>query len=151
MNQSAYDFLIKEKTRKSKLDNLSYTDLRTQSYLMSGNISTRKKKLIFKVRTRMVQVGDNFGKKEDLCRICLLELNTQSHLTQCSVLKVKYPEIFKLYGYLWYHTRQTIWIFLVPHQTNKKMLLIFLKSVFEKGTKQHNKTRYNLKKDQVQF
>ena len=42
----------------------------------------------------MVQVGDNFGKKEDLCRICLLELNTQSHLTQCSVLKVKYPEIF---------------------------------------------------------
>ena len=94
MNQSAYDFLIQEKTRKSKLDNLSYTDLRTQSYLMSGNISTRKKKLIFKVRTRMVQVGDNFGKKEDLCRICLLELNTQIHLTQCSVLKVKYPEIF---------------------------------------------------------
>ena len=61
---------------------------------MSRQISTRKKKLIFKVRTRMVQVGDNFGRKEDLCPICLLNFNTQPHLTQCLVLQDKFPEIF---------------------------------------------------------
>ena len=74
MIQSAYDFL--------------------KPYLLSRNISTRRKKLIFKVRTRMIKVGDNFGKKEDLCPICFLELNTQPHLTQCSVLKQKFPDIF---------------------------------------------------------
>ena len=35
----------------------------------------------------MVKVGDNFGKKDELCPVCVVELNTQRHLTECTVLK----------------------------------------------------------------
>ena len=42
----------------------------------------------------MVKVGNNFGKKEELCPICISEKNTQPHLTQCSTFKIKCPELF---------------------------------------------------------
>ena len=75
------------------MDPFNYTEFKTQPYLLSGNISTRKKKLLFKVRTRMVKVGDNFGKKDELCPVCFLESNTQRHLTECTVLKQKFPQL----------------------------------------------------------
>ena len=74
--------------------NLNYTQFQTQKYLLSGNISTRSKKLLFKAGTRMLKVGDNFGKKEELCPLCLLEYNTQSHLVECVVIKMHSPDIF---------------------------------------------------------
>ena len=75
------------------MDNLNYKDFRTQPYLLSGKISTRKKKFLFKTRTRMVNVGDNFGKKKELCPVCLVEFNTQRHLTECTVLKQHCPQM----------------------------------------------------------
>ena len=35
----------------------------------------------------MVWVGDNFGKKEELCPVCALDLNTQRHLTLCRIIQ----------------------------------------------------------------
>ena len=69
------------------MDSLQYESLQTQPYLSSCNISTRQKKLLFKARTRMVWVGDNFGKKEELCSACSAEPNTQQHLTVCATIR----------------------------------------------------------------
>ena len=45
----AYAYLIIEKNKLSKLKNLQYTDLTMQKYLKSNQISTRMKKLLFKI------------------------------------------------------------------------------------------------------
>ena len=46
------------------------------------------KKFIFKLRTRMIQVGDNFGRKEP-CPICQEGNNNQQHLLECSYLNIR--------------------------------------------------------------
>ena len=72
---------------------LTYNNFQTKSYLTSSKISTRRKKLLFRARTRMLPVGDNFGKKEELCPLCCLQRNTQFHLLECVVIKMHCPEI----------------------------------------------------------
>ena len=54
----AYEHLIIEKNKLSKLKNMQYTELTMQKYLKSNQISTRMKKLLFKLRTRMIDVGN---------------------------------------------------------------------------------------------
>ena len=89
MEKAAFDFLIKEKNKKSKLSNLNYTSLQCQSYLLSNKISTRR----FRARCRMINIGDNMGRKDELCPACELELNTQKHITECIVIKMSCPSI----------------------------------------------------------
>ena len=69
--------------------------MNTQEYLNSQDISIRRKKLLFKLRTRMVNTADNFGLQIP-CKLCGLTLENQSHLTQCIVLKLRCPELLEL-------------------------------------------------------
>ena len=57
----AFNYLIKEKNKKSKLSELKYNDLNMQSYFQTHLISKRKQILLFKFRSRMINVGANFG------------------------------------------------------------------------------------------
>ena len=93
MESAAFEFLIQEKNKKSKMANLNYTSLNCQSYLLSDKISTSRKRLLFRARSRMIKVGDNMGNKEELCPACNLELNTQKHITECIVIKMQCHKI----------------------------------------------------------
>ena len=96
MSKLVFEYLLNDKNTKSKskLKNLEYTKLEIQKYLTSDKLSTRRKKLMFIARTRMLQVGDNFGNKDELCPLCLLEKNDQPHIIQCLVVQFKCPEVF---------------------------------------------------------
>ena len=69
----------------SKIINNKYSELMLQEYFNSDEINKNTKLFIFKLRTRMVQVGSNFGKVE-ACPVCLEGNNDQSHLLQCTSL-----------------------------------------------------------------
>ena len=64
-----------------------------QPYLISKNITTRQKKVIFRFRTKMVNVGHNYGRKLK-CSLCKLEDDTQEHLFNCLILKLSCPELY---------------------------------------------------------
>ena len=65
-----------------------------QPYLKTNEINISKKKLLFKARTRMLNVNDNFGEKI-LCPLCEIDLDNQKHLISCIILKMENSEIFR--------------------------------------------------------
>ena len=84
---------IEEKDMK-KLKNIKYKKLEIQPYLKSNNISLRKKKILFKARTRMLNVKGNFRDKSP-CPLCYLEEDRQEHLMACLMIKLKCPIILE--------------------------------------------------------
>ena len=72
---------------------LKYYQLKHQEYLKSDQISVTKKKLLFKFRTRMVNVGQNFGNTKP-CPFCKIDDDSQKHMMECFVMKLKNPKIF---------------------------------------------------------
>ena len=74
-----------EKTKLSKIASMEYKRLELQPYLTDQTLSVRLKCLTFRWRTRMVNVGWNYGRKEK-CPICLNDDDTQSHLMFCDKL-----------------------------------------------------------------
>ena len=95
--------LQKQKIKHSKMDNLSYSDLKIQNYFLSDEISTSEKKMLFRIRTRMEQFGENFrgGKDYVMCPLCKLHIDTQDLCLQCPEVakKIKSSSDFKeMYG-----------------------------------------------------
>lgn len=95
IKQKAMESLNEEKEKRSKIKNLKYDQLNLQEYLNSPDISLRRKKLLFKIRTRMICTAENFGLKIP-CKLCGLDSDNQNHLTQCIVLKLRCPELLDL-------------------------------------------------------
>ena len=89
------DELNEEKENRSKIKNLIYKELKTQKYLKCKEIGIRRKKLIFKLRTRMIDTPENIG-KEVICKLCGLDFDSQTHIIQCIVLKLKCPELLQI-------------------------------------------------------
>ena len=83
------------KTKHSKSVNLQCDDLKTADYIDSPRLSLKEKQLLFKLRSRTLDVKDNFRNqhKDHLCISCGLFPETQSHLLEC-------PEIVKKLGYV---------------------------------------------------
>ena len=92
IKSAAFEYLKSGAESKSKSENLKYNDLKLQEYLKFNQISKTRKMLLFKLRSRMVKVNHNFGKKT-LCKICNLGPDDQQHLRQCVFMKLKCPEI----------------------------------------------------------
>ena len=85
----------------SKGSNLSYGKLKMRNYLKMKEIGRQHASLIFKFRTRMVQVKNNFKNthlKNMLCPVCLSgEEDTQEHLvSRTSLDKLVTIEQFRL-------------------------------------------------------
>ena len=76
------------------MKDLHYQRLEMQEYLKTNELSLIEKKLLFKFRTRMVEVGHNFGRKVQ-CPVCFIAPDNQQHLLSCVRIKVSVPEIFK--------------------------------------------------------
>ena len=91
--KKAMEFLLKEKESLSKLENLNYTSLSMQKYLKSNKVSTQHKKFIFRLRTRMLKVGRNFG-KQNLCPLCHLHEDDQRGLLDCIIIKLNCKELY---------------------------------------------------------
>ena len=97
---TAFKFLMDEKEGKSKLENIDYKDLQLQNYLKAKNVYYKKQSLLFKLRTRMINVNSNYG-KTTVCPLCLKSIDNQKHLIQsCEKLLIKdeaqivYEDIF---------------------------------------------------------
>ena len=65
-----------------------------QPYLSSNGISLKKKIILFKARTRMINVKWNFGEKV-LCPLCKIGEDKQEHLLDCVLLKLRNPTLFE--------------------------------------------------------
>ena len=85
--------LLAIKSRHSKGDNLDYTKLEINEYFRSKTITVAQALLLFKIRSRMLDVKMNFRDKyrnDDTLLQCDLcsngDLDDQSHVIQCSAL-----------------------------------------------------------------
>ena len=91
---AALKYLLEGNEDKTKLKNLKYYQLSIQSYLTSSKISTSMKKQLFRFRTKMTNVGFNYGNKI-LCPLCKLENDDQEHLFSCVVIKINCKELYR--------------------------------------------------------
>ena len=102
IKEYALDMLNEEKFKHSKMDNLIFTELKIQEYLVSESITLEEKRSIFQYRTRMAKFSENYRGKDPPkpCQVCLLHVDSQSHAVRCletmrSVRTVgNYEEIF---------------------------------------------------------
>ena len=60
-------------------------------------MTTRRKKLLFQFRTKMVKVGHNYG-KETKCPLCKLDNDTQEHIFDCIIMKIQCSDLFNSQG-----------------------------------------------------
>ena len=88
-------YLLEGNHEKIKLKNLKYYQLELQPYLKCQEISTRRKKILFKFRSKMINVGHNFGNRV-CCPLCKTEDDTQEHMMKCLVIKLKSQEVFHM-------------------------------------------------------
>ena len=65
-----------------------------QNYLSSTNLTLRQKKIIFKLRTKMVKVGYNYGKKV-LCPLCMMHKDSQEEMLEFIILKIRCKELYQ--------------------------------------------------------
>ena len=89
-------YLLREKERHKKGYHLNYQRLEIRDYLVSDKFTTAESKLLFKLRTEMLEVKSNFKGKykkknqtEDqylCCQLCKSHIDTQENLLLCTQL-----------------------------------------------------------------
>ena len=116
MNQTQYKTLIKQKVRdaaymefkdqqagheKGRLlehDNLS----KPKGYLLTNLPTNKQASLLYNLRCQTVSgIRDDFHRRYQgiKCQLCMLEIDSQSHILQCAVIKIQLSE----YSSLPYH------------------------------------------------
>ena len=100
----ALEYLLKLKSKHSKMANLQYVELKLQNYLKTKEITVQEAKNLYKFRTRGAKFGENMKSNLNVssaCPLCLVQPDTQEHsVEQCSVVKEKvkvrgsYSDIF---------------------------------------------------------
>ena len=89
--RKAFERLMNIKESHSKVENIVYSNLKMQNYLKPSRvrISQNEIQTIFKLRSRVIDVKQNFrGKYENLeCRSCKSEEESQKHVYECWKIK----------------------------------------------------------------
>ena len=93
MTKVAFQYLIEEKEKMSKMKNVEYSELKLQSYLTCADTSIKQKQLLYMFRNRMFKCADNLGDKTTKCRWCLTAADQQQHYWECEVIKAECPEL----------------------------------------------------------
>ena len=85
----AIKILRSKQNRHRKMDNLNYSEIKMQSYLISDKINPAQKRTIFKFRTRMEQFGENFsaGTTPAICPLCKLHYDNQELSLMCPEIR----------------------------------------------------------------
>ena len=88
ISKAAFKWLTSEKLKKTKVMNISYEKFGIQEYLVSPEMETREKKLLFQMRTRMVDLKANYknGHADISCPLCGTSEDNQKHVLECSTL-----------------------------------------------------------------
>ena len=84
--------LEKVKKSHSKTEKLKFCGFKPREYFLSKNLTTEEVQNLFKLRTRMINVKANFKSSHTnnmWCRLCLLFTETQQHLLECPVIRLK--------------------------------------------------------------
>lgn len=87
LNKFTLERLLNIKETHSKMENLKYSELNLQPYLKSDKISVRIAKQLFRYRTKMADLKDNFRSMYVDNNLCPLECgqpDTQENLLTCS-------------------------------------------------------------------
>ena len=93
--RKALKYLLEEKSKLTKLSSINYTGpLEIQNYLKSKDMTVRRKKLTFRLRTRLTMVGYNVGLKV-MCPLCHIHEDNQEGILECFVLKLTCPELYQ--------------------------------------------------------
>ena len=81
------DFFNDRKFKHTKMDNLVFTELKIQDYLVSEKLSVEQKRIIFLFRTRMADYSENYRGQgpQKPCQICQLHVDSQTHSVNCSL------------------------------------------------------------------
>ena len=85
----ALNWLNKEKSQLSKVQQIQHKKLSIQEYLLPNSLDTKMMKLLFSLRSRMIPVRGNFKNKyknDLICRICKSEPELQQHILSCKEL-----------------------------------------------------------------
>ena len=92
IKDTAFQVLLGEKEKCSKLKSLSYSCLRLQPYLSTESQLTNKlKRTLFRWRCHSINVKQNIGMKDAKCPLCLEADDTQYHLLTCVKLSTPQP------------------------------------------------------------
>ena len=85
---AAFTYLCSEKAKLSKVMDVFHESFRIQDYFHPSGIKSTEAKLLFQLRSRMVEVKINFRNKyvNLQCPICETENDTQEHVFQCKEL-----------------------------------------------------------------
>ena len=74
------------------MKNLQYNKLEMQEYLATDKLNSQQKKIIYKIRTRMIETPDSYGRNE-LCKLCHLSRDEISHVLDCVIIKLACPMV----------------------------------------------------------
>ena len=87
----SFNNLLATKSTHKKLNSLSYPEFSARNYIMSDELNTKEKRLVFKVRTRMIEFGENFkgGMAHIMCPLCNLHFDHQDLATECPSIRDK--------------------------------------------------------------
>ena len=101
--EKAFDNILDEKDELSKGSEIQYGEFKMRNYFKSKLINVKQAKLIFKIRTRMLRVKNNFknGNENLSCPLCKGDEDSQEHmLTKCMKLqnKITHTDYRSLFG-----------------------------------------------------
>ena len=88
VKKEALDFLLGKAIGHSKVKHEMYTDLKGSVYFCDQRFTAQRAKLLFKFRTRMFNVRNNFRNKYSctMCPLCGLVEDSQEHLFDCKII-----------------------------------------------------------------
>ena len=68
---AAFDYLMREKLKQTKICDINYEKLEMEDYLLDGNKNTRTSKFIFKARSKTLDIKMQRGwkYKDKICRV----------------------------------------------------------------------------------
>ena len=100
VTQNFLQHLERLKSKHSKSKFLSCDKLKVAEYIQSPLFSTKEKELLFKLRSKTLDVKENFPGQygSTWCRSCGLFPETQSHLLQCPEIAPKLKTINNSYS-----------------------------------------------------
>ena len=100
IEEKGFQYLISKSIHHSKTRTEIYCDMNGSNYFRDSRFTPDIARTIFKFRTRMVNVKNNFRNKynQDLkCSLCELEVCDQSHLFRCDKLREAWEDFQEKY------------------------------------------------------
>ena len=90
MKEYSLEYLLSQKEKHTKMDNLHYVELKIQNYLIDDDLTVQEAKNLYKFRTRSAKFKENYKNSYVgiACPLCLVQPDTQVHCVKC-------PEIVK--------------------------------------------------------